>query len=215
MGLAVTVASLAPACADRTARPAPGSGRPAVAASAPAPAAGLELRLSAGRRTYELSDGGEGLRRELAEFRRVLADQHAEVARQSGVRAKLKKELAQQPPSPPQALPVDLALEITNRTAIPLEILGQGDDRAKITLTLAGPAVELAVPPRLWTLEFRLASPIPLAPGATHRISIARLAYGDRGDAVRAYWTSAGTLHAPRDAADGAATRAGWREGRR
>jgi len=61
-----------------------------------------------------------------------------------------------------------------------------------ITLNLAGPAVELVEPPWLWTLELRGSVPVLLAPGATHRIPIARLAYGHRGDAVRAYWVRPG-----------------------
>jgi len=190
IALAVMVAVASSAAGRDAARPLARRFGSATAASAPL--VGLELRLSARRRTYELSDGGVRLRRQLALFRRALAEQRAEVAGQRTVPAELKVKLAQRPPSPPEALPVDLALEITNRSASPVEILREGDDRAVITLTLAGPAVELVEPPRLWTLELRGSVPVLLAPGATHRIPIARLAYGHRGDAVRAYWTRPG-----------------------
>jgi hypothetical protein len=192
MGLAVVAALPWPVAGDEAARAAPRPARGATATSGPAPLVGLELRLRARRRTYELSDGGARLRQELALFRRAMAEQRAEVAGERTVPAELKKKLDQRPPSPPEALPVDLTLEITNRSADAVEILREGDDRAVITLNLAGPAVELVEPPWLWTLELRGSVPVLLAPGATHRIPIAGLAYGHRGDAVRAYWTRPG-----------------------
>lgn len=90
------------------------------------------------------------------------------------------------------ALPVKLALEITNRGTTGVQILAFGDDRVEVGFALRGPGVIVLDLPRKQTLESHMLDPIVLGPGATYRVPILRLAYGHRGHA-RVYWTRPGT----------------------
>jgi hypothetical protein len=158
----------------------------------PTPAAGLELRLSALQSTYTLEGNGHRLRQRIEDARRAEAAEQAAEAAETDERQRLRKAIGRINHAP-EPLPVRLSVEVGNRTAAPIEILPNGNDTFKLRLVVKGPAVAVMQPRRLWTMEFRAAQPVRIAPGKAYRVLIPTLAYGARGDEERAYWTRPGT----------------------
>lgn len=156
------------------------------------PAGGLELRLVALQKDYTLAGDGASLRREIEEARRAEAAEQAAIAASPDRRERLRLALGRVDHAP-RTLAVNLAFEIVNRSAAPIEIPPYGHDSVTLRLAVQGPEVAVIKTRRLQTFEDRRGNPITLAPGKAYRVPIYDLAYGFRGDEERAYWTRPGT----------------------
>jgi hypothetical protein len=142
-----------------------------VAASAQARAAepALRLRLTAGRTTYDLVDGGKPLREKLDDFRK----------------------LPQPANHPLEPLAVDLTLQITNLTSRNVTFWSDRDDRTEVRFELKGPGAVVVTPYPIHTLMLITLEPTELAPRHTKRIKFTQLVFGSR-HAQQAYWTVPG-----------------------
>jgi len=91
----------------------------------------------------------------------------------------------------PQPPAVDLTFRISNTTDAPVTISVGGDD-SQMNLVLEGVGAISADNNVAMTMEFRIGTPVTLAPGATKDIKISSLAFGMRDISRYAYWTEAG-----------------------
>jgi hypothetical protein len=150
------------------------------AASARARAAepALRLRLTAGRTTYYLVDGGKPLRKKLDDFRRAQA---------TGTAA----QQLEGPDRPPKQLAVDLTLQISNVTNRDVTFWSYGNDLTEVRFELKGPGVVVLIPSRIHTMVLIGGGPTTLAPRHTKRIKLTQLACGFRNEQW-AYWTVPG-----------------------
>jgi len=146
----------------------------------------LRLRLTAGRTTYQLVDGGKRLRKKLDDFRREQA--------KDGAGPPVNRRL--------EPLAVDLTLRISNVTTEDVTFRNYGDERTDFSFELKGPGVVVLTPAPIHTLELCMSPPTRLAPGHAKRVRLTQLTYGFRG-AQHAYWTVPGryTLRAIFDTA--------------
>jgi hypothetical protein len=88
----------------------------------------------------------------------------------------IKKKSTDELPKPPA---VDMVLEIKNTGKEKTTIFVGGDPNL-LTVTVKGPSVVPAMPGLAVTTEFRVPSPVELAPGKTHEIPLKSLADGHR-----------------------------------
>jgi hypothetical protein len=91
-------------------------------------------------------------------------------------------------PQPPK---VEMTLEITNTSDKEIKIWAKGDP-VTLGLELKGPGAVTVLPRRPFTQEFRIPTPMTLAPGKTLVLPIDSLTFGFRGVALLAYWTDPG-----------------------
>ena len=107
--------------------------------------------------------------------------------------ADLKKVLADAKTSGnyPEALAVNLVLEVTNHSDKAVEFYVSGTP-VTYDLQLKGPGAVSGRPRIAFPKIYILPRPVTLAPGKTHKIPITRLQYGLRNMAERAYWTEPG-----------------------
>ena len=151
------------------------------AASAGARAAepALRLRLTAGRTTYDLADGGSALRQEVDDFRQEQAI--ATAARQL--------EGPEHIPRTPGGRPdvADLQRHEPRRHAPG----AAGTTGPCSGNELKGPGAVVLIPSRQHTMELIFPRPTELAPRHTKAFKLTQLAYGRRND-ERAYWTVPG-----------------------
>jgi hypothetical protein len=94
----------------------------------------------------------------------------------------------------PQPPAVDLTFRITNTTDKPVTI-EMGGDNSQMILKLEGPGAVTMDNNVAMTMEFRMGSPVTIAPGKTYDLNIASLAFGVRGISKYAYWTEPGDYH--------------------
>jgi hypothetical protein len=91
-------------------------------------------------------------------------------------------------PEPPI---VDLIFRITNTTEKPVTI-EVGGDNSQMSLKLDGPGAVTMDNNVAMTMEFRMGTPVTIAPGTTYDLKIFSLAFGIRGISKYAYWTEPG-----------------------
>jgi hypothetical protein len=91
-------------------------------------------------------------------------------------------------PEPPA---VDLTFRITNPTTKPVTIEISGDN-SQVNLQLDGTGAVTMDNNVAMTMEFRIGTPVTIAPGKTYDMKVASLAFGLRGISKYAFWTEPG-----------------------
>jgi hypothetical protein len=115
----------------------------------------------------------------------------AEYKKQLEETAKLLSEGAEKV-RPPKALPVDLALVLTNTSKEAVTVYVGGDTNV-YTFELTGGSGAVAMNnPIAFTADFRLPKAVSIDPGKTHEIPVQVLADGSRGLSRLVFWAGPG-----------------------
>lgn len=175
----ILVGILSLAGSEICATPAPA--QPAATAAAPVAgpknAQGLTAALIVNKNSYVLNAAQSG-----KDFHDMIAGlQKANSGEGGGLRARAL-------PKPPA---VDLTFRITNTTDAPVTISVGGDD-SQMNLVLEGPGAITADNMVAMTMEFRIGTPVTIAPGQTKDVPISSLSFGMRGISKCAFWTEVG-----------------------
>jgi len=92
----------------------------------------------------------------------------------------------------PEAAKIELTAVLKNTGDKPISVWIAGDS-VVMTLELKGDgAVNNVGQNKVFTLEFRVAKPVEIAPGKSAEIPLTSLAHGHRNASHASYWTSAG-----------------------